>query len=91
MRVPTVPLQDLTVYECPPPSFSESTVPLWKAPEDGDLSVLAFPKAVALSGTADSNRCTAVGMDVASCTGVYLLACLSDSIAQTICGQVIPV
>ncbi len=65
----------------------ESTLPLWKAPEDGDISVLVSPKAVALTSTADSNICTAVGMDVASCTGVYLLACLSDSIAPKSCGQ----
>jgi len=56
------------------------------APQDGDISVLESANAIACTGTADSDICTAVGMTIASFTGVYLPACLSDSIAQKNCG-----
>ncbi len=48
MNTPTVPLKDpdqLFMHGfCPPPSVTESTTTLRKAPEDGDISVLVSPK-----------------------------------------------
>lgn len=92
MNVPTVPLQDLdSLWKHgfgPPPSLTESTLSLRMAPENGVISGPVSPTAAALICTADSNVCTAAGMGMASCTAVYLLACLTHSTAQKSCGQI---